>query len=54
MRVMRDVVFVLVTLAFFALAASYVRACGRIIGPDEVTADEIEDAEAVDVAVPAR
>ena len=52
---MRDVVFVLVTLAFFALAAIYVRACGRIIGPDEnITADGILDAEADDVPVPAR
>ena len=55
MQFMRDVVFVVVTLAFFALAALYVRACARIIGPDElVTADGIEDAEAVDAGVPAR
>ena len=32
---MRDVVFVLIIVAFFAIAAAYVRACGRIIGPDE-------------------
>ena len=52
---MRDVVFLLVTLAFFALAAIYVRACGRIIGPDEnITADGILDAEADDVPAPAR
>ena len=55
MRSMRDVVFVVVTLAFFALAALYVRACGRIIGPDElVSADDIEDADTVDAGVPAR
>jgi nitrate reductase NapE component len=35
---MRDVVFVVVVIAFFALAAAYVGACGRIIGREELTA----------------
>jgi hypothetical protein len=29
-----DIVFVLIALAFFALAAGYVSLCDRIIGPD--------------------
>jgi hypothetical protein len=32
---MADVAFVLIILAFFALAAAFVRACDRIIGSDE-------------------
>ena len=31
---MEDVLFVLATLAFFAVAAAYVRFCDRVIGPD--------------------
>ncbi len=34
---MRDLVFVLVTVGFFALAAALVAACDRIIGPDPAT-----------------
>jgi hypothetical protein len=34
MQLMGDLVFVAITVAFFALAAAYVRACARIIGPD--------------------
>jgi hypothetical protein len=30
----RDLVFVLIVLAFFALCVGYVRVCDRIIGPD--------------------
>ena len=33
---MADVVFVAVVVAFFALAALFVVACDRIIGPDEL------------------
>jgi hypothetical protein len=46
---MRDVVFVAVVIAFFAIAAAYVRACGVIIGKDELVpsdTSEIEDLEA--------
>ena len=38
---MADIVFVLITIAFFGLCAAYVRACDRIIGPDEPTPDAI-------------
>ncbi len=40
---MGDLVFLLVIVAFFALAVLFVRACDRIIGPEEaapVTEDE--------------
>lgn len=33
---MEDVVFVLATVAFFVIAAAYVRFCDRVIGDDEV------------------
>lgn len=32
---MADVLFVVITVVFFALAASFVQACERILGPDE-------------------
>jgi hypothetical protein len=31
-----DLVFVLIVLGFFAAAAAFVRACERIVGPDEL------------------
>ena len=31
---MADLVFILITVAFFALCVGYVRVCDRIIGPD--------------------
>ena len=31
---MGDLVFILITVAFFALCVGYVRVCDRIIGPD--------------------
>jgi hypothetical protein len=39
---MKDLIFVLITIGFFALTALYVRACARIVGADEreATADE--------------
>ena len=37
---MNDLVFVGIILAFFALAALFVRACDRIIGADEDTIAE--------------
>jgi hypothetical protein len=37
---MADVVYLLVFVAFFALAALFVRACEAIIGPDEQTVPE--------------
>jgi hypothetical protein len=35
-----DVTFVLILVAFFALAALFVFACDRIIGPDEAELNE--------------
>jgi hypothetical protein len=35
---MADVFYLLVIVAFFALAALFVKACERIIGPDEQAA----------------
>jgi len=44
---MADVVFVLVTIAFFALCAAFVVGCDKLIGPDDeylrVDADESGD-----------
>jgi hypothetical protein len=37
---MTDVVFVVITIAFFALAALFVYACDRIVGADAVTEHE--------------
>jgi hypothetical protein len=31
---MRDVVFLLLAVGFFALAAAYVRGCAAMVGPD--------------------
>jgi hypothetical protein len=31
----KDLIFVLLTIGFFAVAALYVRACARIVGADE-------------------
>ena len=35
---MADVIYLLVVVAFFALAALFVKACEAIIGPDELAA----------------
>jgi hypothetical protein len=35
----KDLIFVLVTIGFFAVAALYVRACARIVGADESGAE---------------
>jgi hypothetical protein len=51
---MRDLVFVAIVIAFFAIAAVYVLACARIIGPDELVssaATAAEDGEAAEVGV---
>ncbi len=34
-----DVLFILITVVFFAICVAYVRWCDRIIGPDEWTVD---------------
>jgi len=36
---MKDIIFVLITIGFFALTALYVQACARIVGPDESEAE---------------
>lgn len=41
---MADVLFVVVLVAFFALAALLVRACDRVVGRDEgVHGEEVDD-----------
>jgi hypothetical protein len=47
---MGDVIFVALTLALFGLAWLLVRACERIIGPDEVTAISVGRDEDREVA----
>ena len=39
---MADVLFLLITVAFFAIAAAFVRVCDRIIGPDADVGDLTE------------
>jgi hypothetical protein len=36
---MKDLIVIVMTIAFFALAVGYVALCNRIIGPDEVEPD---------------
>ena len=38
---MADLLFVAVLLAFFAVAFVVVKACERIIGPDEITTTDV-------------
>jgi hypothetical protein len=45
-----DVIFVALTLALFALAWLLVRACERIIGPEEVRAIAVAHDEEAEVA----
>ena len=48
---MGDIIFVLATLAFFAICVAYVNWCDRIIGPDEFgtgdASDDTADASAM-------
>ena len=44
---MRDLVFVAIVIGFFGIAAAYVRACARIIGPDELVSSPTTGPEAV-------
>jgi len=37
---MEDLIYIVVVLAFFALAALFVVGCDRIIGPDDVAMEE--------------
>lgn len=45
---MNDFVFVAIIVAFFALAALFVKACDRIIGPDEETPEAAVDGRSED------
>ena len=49
---MADLLFLLITVAFFAVAAGFVRLCDKVIGPDSDHPDahgvgDVEPAEAV-------
>jgi hypothetical protein len=48
-----DLLFVVITIAFFMLCVAYVRVCDRIIGPDSATPlpESREDAEREAVTV---
>jgi hypothetical protein len=45
---MRDVVFLLLAVGFFALAAAYVRGCAAMVGPDVTEASPRSDAAGTD------
>ena len=40
---MADILYVAVTVAFFALAVGFVRVCDHIIGPDPTPANDVDD-----------
>jgi hypothetical protein len=44
---MADLVYVVVLLIFFSLAALFVAACDRIVGPEESAPDVITDPQVV-------
>jgi hypothetical protein len=47
-----DLLFVVITIAFFVLCVAYVRVCDRIIGPDPApTAPSDQEPEREDVLV---
>ena len=46
---MRDVVYVAITLGFFALAALFVIGCARIVGPDDPGLGHDDQPDAEDV-----
>jgi hypothetical protein len=41
---MADVLYVITTVTFFALAAGFVRLCDRIIGPDPTPTEDMAEA----------
>ncbi|HEX4491043.1 MAG TPA: hypothetical protein VH914_07550 [Acidimicrobiia bacterium] len=47
---MQDVIFVAILVAFFALAALFVRACDRIIGDETESTDSPRAEELADAA----
>ena len=40
-QVMSDLVFILVTVGFFALSVGFVRVCDRIVGRDDLPTDPL-------------
>lgn len=42
---MRDLVFILLTVVFFALASAYIAGCGRVLGRDPSPADPSIEAQ---------
>jgi hypothetical protein len=46
---MADFIFVAITIAFFGLSVLYVRACDRIVGPDDAGPLDDLDAELADL-----
>jgi hypothetical protein len=42
---MADLVYLLITVGFFALAAVFVKACEAIIGPDEGAVPAVDETE---------
>lgn len=52
---MKDVVLVLALLAFFGVCVLYVRACERLMGPDDAvdTGDETEAADSEELVIDA-
>ena len=50
-RLVADVLFILITVAFFAICVAYVRWCDRIIGADEWTSEHGDGAPPVAVVV---
>jgi hypothetical protein len=38
-----DVIFIMIAVAFFALAALYVKFCDSIVGPDPTAEDVVEE-----------
>lgn len=45
---MNDVIFIVIALAFFALAALYVKFCDVIVGPDTTAVDVTDDVPATE------
>lgn len=45
---MRDLMFLLLAVGFFALGTLYVRACTAVVGPEQASTADAEAAAAVD------
>jgi uncharacterized iron-regulated membrane protein len=49
---MADVLFIFIVVAFFGLMVLFVKACDRVIGPDELASVPESDAASPDPATP--